>query len=926
MPAPKKFENNLMAEKSDDSLVPISETLQQNTIKIHPHTNTDHITSLSPPKVTPKFYPHGQDGPKRKITPILTAPAYTSPQRTRRFGKTDNVFSEIKLKTPKKRAVEIFDSSKMRAPKLIQPSGLLSSKIEEVNPQDTVKMDASKVTKTDPVEMKIATDTSNMTSANKNDDKATNSAKNNKQDSKISPQENLEEFKTDISKEQKAQNSETKETVSPISEQIAPKPSADIPKPSADIPKPSADIPQHSQTSLQQKLKMPEIIVLDNVSMSKEATDNQTVSQPILTTTETSGNRHQTIAISVAGPNVSRTSGKADFGTDSSSREIPDPTPSKTAGQKIPETTDMSAGGQSKGSKESSGKTITGREASEVSASKTNQPKENNGSEVSVKEQNDSPKGFPTSSEKNVSDGQAENPEEVIRNTVPKVSAPRQTLVSEDSTPKDVPIETSSILQSSVSAVDHNTTSMGTSLSIEDTSEKEKDKRNLAVSVISVSKSKGIVTKHNGSSSQANEARSKGTHKDQKSEETTMEREQKSLDGQKPLNDSSDSHRNHGPSETLVQKTWDRNSEDAGVKDQQSTEMLNWSKPKDVKRKTSLHIMSTATEKKRRDSVAYLPTRPTPAPTKQRRVSLATNPSIPKRRTSVHEQLSTKTEVSKFSQKLTNLLKESGFGYKLEESSLKLEIPVCKISNDHQEIQVVSETSLKDGVRSLKPGVTILNDGWLDEEFLTLLKTRLETGDSIKRKTSLTELVPETQSKDIQKDCIKVLVNKKDIIQVILTAITTFQDRQSLQTLACMSLLKIASISESNCEILKECEGLSTLNTIFKCYNDNITVQKLILTTWAYMSATESLCKDMLNYGIHTEILETMSRRPDDSNIIKQSCFILANLVNTEETAKQIMLVGGVHTVINVIEKYHQHSAILENGCRALGSFAAFGN
>lgn len=38
------------------------------------------------------------------------------------------------------------------------------------------------------------------------------------------------------------------------------------------------------------------------------------------------------------------------------------------------------------------------------------------------------------------------------------------------------------------------------------------------------------------------------------------------------------------------------------------------------------------------------------------------------------------------------------------------------------------------------------------------------------------------------------------------------------------------------------------------------------------------------------------------------------------------MLVGGVHTVIDMMETFPDDVDILENGCRALGSFAAYGN
>jgi hypothetical protein len=43
------------------------------------------------------------------------------------------------------------------------------------------------------------------------------------------------------------------------------------------------------------------------------------------------------------------------------------------------------------------------------------------------------------------------------------------------------------------------------------------------------------------------------------------------------------------------------------------------------------------------------------------------------------------------------------------------------------------------------------------------------------------------------------------------------------------------------------------------------------------------------------------------------------------ETAQQLMLIGGVHTIISMLKRYHDDRDILENGCRALGSFAIYG-
>ena len=37
------------------------------------------------------------------------------------------------------------------------------------------------------------------------------------------------------------------------------------------------------------------------------------------------------------------------------------------------------------------------------------------------------------------------------------------------------------------------------------------------------------------------------------------------------------------------------------------------------------------------------------------------------------------------------------------------------------------------------------------------------------------------------------------------------------------------------------------------------------------------------------------------------------------------MFIGGVHVIIGVMQRYKDHNEVLENGCRALGSFAVHG-
>ena len=45
-----------------------------------------------------------------------------------------------------------------------------------------------------------------------------------------------------------------------------------------------------------------------------------------------------------------------------------------------------------------------------------------------------------------------------------------------------------------------------------------------------------------------------------------------------------------------------------------------------------------------------------------------------------------------------------------------------------------------------------------------------------------------------------------------------------------------------------------------------------------------------------------------------------------DSTARTLMYVGGVHSIIHMMEKYNNNTDVLQHGCTALGTFASHGN
>jgi hypothetical protein len=44
-----------------------------------------------------------------------------------------------------------------------------------------------------------------------------------------------------------------------------------------------------------------------------------------------------------------------------------------------------------------------------------------------------------------------------------------------------------------------------------------------------------------------------------------------------------------------------------------------------------------------------------------------------------------------------------------------------------------------------------------------------------------------------------------------------------------------------------------------------------------------------------------------------------------DQTAKNVMYVGGVHVIVNVMKRFQHDDLVHENACRALGGFAVHG-
>ncbi|XP_052063760.1 uncharacterized protein LOC127703281 isoform X2 [Mytilus californianus] len=173
-------------------------------------------------------------------------------------------------------------------------------------------------------------------------------------------------------------------------------------------------------------------------------------------------------------------------------------------------------------------------------------------------------------------------------------------------------------------------------------------------------------------------------------------------------------------------------------------------------------------------------------------------------------------------------------------------------------------------------------------------------------------------------DSLHVLLAKQEGISCIIKAMKQFTDNTDLIKSACQTLLMMTSYSDANCVHVHKEDGISFLIELIQLKIDNAGLLQTILDILGYLVMTDDtdIIDSMIDKSCHTIILTTMSRHGDNSDIVKQCCFILSNLVNSVDVARSLMFIGGVHVIIGAMQTFEDNNEVLENGCRALGSFA----
>ncbi|XP_061165114.1 uncharacterized protein LOC133174089 [Saccostrea echinata] len=170
-------------------------------------------------------------------------------------------------------------------------------------------------------------------------------------------------------------------------------------------------------------------------------------------------------------------------------------------------------------------------------------------------------------------------------------------------------------------------------------------------------------------------------------------------------------------------------------------------------------------------------------------------------------------------------------------------------------------------------------------------------------------------------DSLSVLLAKNEGISCLMTALTTFKNNAEILTAAIVSLARMCAASDASCVHIQKNEGISELLRLTNS-SSNIDVIEGAVDILGSMSAVEELLEKLVEDAVPSSVVTLLSRYENNNKIVSNCCFILSNLTNDYQTAKNVMYIGGVHVIVRIMERFRHDDLVHENACRALGSFA----
>ncbi|XP_052807121.1 uncharacterized protein LOC128236279 [Mya arenaria] len=172
-------------------------------------------------------------------------------------------------------------------------------------------------------------------------------------------------------------------------------------------------------------------------------------------------------------------------------------------------------------------------------------------------------------------------------------------------------------------------------------------------------------------------------------------------------------------------------------------------------------------------------------------------------------------------------------------------------------------------------------------------------------------------------ESLETVLSRQAAIKCLLDMMRQYAAHKDLQLAACSSILVHVKHSEASLHYLCVNEGIERLHHNMKTFGEDTDLLIVVLDIFGYYSFQDEWRCILTEKVQPSEILRTMACHEGDPNVVEKCCIVLENLALSEDIARSMMYVGGVHSILSMMSRYDKHVDVLKHCCTTLGTFAS---
>ncbi|XP_052258678.1 uncharacterized protein LOC127863298 isoform X2 [Dreissena polymorpha] len=177
--------------------------------------------------------------------------------------------------------------------------------------------------------------------------------------------------------------------------------------------------------------------------------------------------------------------------------------------------------------------------------------------------------------------------------------------------------------------------------------------------------------------------------------------------------------------------------------------------------------------------------------------------------------------------------------------------------------------------------------------------------------------------KSDDQDSLEMVLSRQSAVKSLLEVLAKYVTKPEIQLEACTSLLIQIKCSEATLHYLTENEGIERLHDILTSYVVDSKLLIVVLDIFGYYSFQDEWRSVLIEKVNPAEFLRIMSCHNRNSTVVEKCCVVLENLALSEDIARSMMYVGGVHSILSMMSRYDQNVEVLKHCCTTLGTFAS---